>query len=195
MLPLLCSWPLAATFFGSSGGVNQKVEAAATRFAELTQSPATTSVAFVYARQAESAIQAEGVSSTRKKNTDSERKPWQLVGRVACAEAGALQRAIHAQRALLVESARSQHKELKFLQMLSLAYTVEAILPGELPRVGSFRCSNCGTHNDAAAERCSNCGEPRGPDDPDAGGLTLAVAPKRERPLPLESCGFAPDGT
>ena len=106
-----------------------------------------------------------------------------------------LQRAIHAQRALLVESARSQHKELKFLQMLSLAYTVEAILPGELPRVGSFRCSNCGTHNDAAAERCSNCGEPRGPDDPDAGGLTLAVAPKRERPLPLESCGFAPDGT
>ena len=164
-----------------------KVEAA-TRFADLVAA-ANAATAVVYARGAESAIQAEGVQSTRAKNTGPG-KPWQLVGRVAALEDAALERAIHAQRALVIQSARDQHKSLRFLPSLSLAYTTEALPTDEL-RLGSFRCGSCGTSNGAFATSCSNCESPRGADAPPVGGLTLAVAPKRERPLPLDSCGFA----
>ena len=60
------------------------------------------------------------------------------------------------------------------------------------PAIEVLRCDSCGAFNEAHAQSCTNCGSPRSADAPPPGGLTLAAAPQRERPLPLESCGFAP---
>lgn len=184
--------------FWGGGGVRgpSKIDAAVSRFSQLTAAGSST-VALVYARQAESALQAEGVQATRAKNANSPLKPWFFVGRVAAPSAADVRRAIHAQRALLVETAQQQHKPLRFLTSLSLAYAVAETddaqqLPTAGVRLGSFRCDSCGAFNEAHAQSCTNCGSPRSADAPPPGGLTLAVAPQRERPLPLESCGFAP---
>ena len=78
----MLSLSLGVVSFWAGGGTGrQKLDAAVARFTELSQSPAAR-VAAVYARQAESAIQAEGVGATRTKNSASARMPWQLVGRV-----------------------------------------------------------------------------------------------------------------
>mmetsp|Transcript_17205 Transcript_17205/g.34952 ORF Transcript_17205/g.34952 Transcript_17205/m.34952 type:complete len:211 (+) Transcript_17205:25-657(+) len=198
----LCTLPLTLalapseravlSIWGFGGRKVLKLENAANRFAELSVKM-NAATAAVYARGAESSLQAEGVQSTRSKNTGGAGKPWQYVGRVAASEEAELQRAIHAQRELVVQCARDQHKLLRFVPSLSLAYTTEDALPADELRIGSFRCGSCGTPNGARAASCSNCGQARSPDAPRAGGLTLAVAPKRERPLPLESCGFLVD--
>ena len=176
-----------ASIWGLKPAAGGKLDAAAARFESLSSEDRSVVFAKVYARQAESAIQAEGVAATRAKNARSG-PPWQIVGRVASADT--IQRAVHAQRDLLVQSARDQHKPLRFLQSISLAYGAEN---GDDLTLGSFRCASCGAFNEAQAQQCSNCAAPRDADAP-RGSLTLAAAPKRERPLPLEQCGFSPFG-
>ena len=62
-----------------------------------------------------------------------------------------------------------------------------------LRAIALLALSSCGAFNEAQAQQCSNCAAPRDADAP-RGSLTLAAAPKRERPLPLEQCGFSPFG-
>ena len=180
------------SFWGGGARAPSKLDAATSRFSQLADD-GSSSVALVYARQAESALQAEGVQATRAKNANSALKPWFFVGRVAAPSAADVRRAIHAQRAILVETAKQQHKPLRFLASLSLAYADGTQqLPADGVRLGSFRCDSCGAFNEAHSTSCTNCGSPRSADAPPPGGLTLAVAPQRERPLSLESCGFVP---
>ena len=168
----------------------QPVHAAAERFSDLQRSDSV--LVDIYARQAESAIQAEGIQSTRSRNDASDRRPWRFIGRVATESPLDVLRSIHAQRAVLVDSARQQHKSLRFVQTLSLAYALadDAHADDEDLCLGSFRCAHCGTFNAASEASCVSCGEPRAVEAQARGRLTLAAAPKRERPLPLRKCGF-----
>jgi hypothetical protein len=177
--------------WGRVGDRPAPLTAASERFDALAKR-LDTCVAIVYARQAESAIQAEASQLTRARSAHAGR-PWNLVGRIAAPSPEDLQRAIHVQRALLLRVAREQHSALRFTASVSFAYARQDCVPGDSDELclGSFRCTRCGAANEADAEECTSCGEPRSPDTP-RGPLTLAVAPARMRPLPIGECGFAP---
>lgn len=184
--------------FGKRGSDAAEVAAAAARFASLRAGVEAT----VYARAADGVQDGVANQATRARNDKpSTARPWRHVGSVATESADDLQRAVHAQRTLLVETARELHKPLRFLPSLSLAYAAGSEVVDDADRrLGSYRCASCGVLVPARSSGCV-----RGCEARDArtgtspqvasvqlpsGRLTLAVALKREAPLPAECCGF-----
>ena len=186
--------------FGRRGD-DAVLAAAAQRFSQLRASDGVE--ATVYARAADSVQDGVANQATRALNErTTSTRPWLHIGSVATSSSDDVLRAVHAQRALLIETARGLHKSLRFLPTLSLAYADGGELICEPERrLGSYRCASCGTLVPAGNGRCV-CGEARevaartGTSPQVAsvrlpsGMLTLAVAPKRQAPLPLECCGF-----
>lgn len=184
LLVLLPSHGLAAWMFG--GGQQRTkalLEQQRQRFDVLSQHQ---TVARLFVRQSESQIMAEASAENR----GADQRPWWYIGRVASAED--IPRAVHAQRSILLASAREQYKALRFLKDLSLAWTPDDEVDESLLRLGSYRCADCGAFNVASADNCANCGALRDAELHPRGALTLARAP-RERPLALEQCAFMPE--
>lgn len=186
--------------FGKRGSDAAEVAGAAARFASLR---AFGVEATVYARTADGVQDGVANQATRARNDKpSTARPWRHVGSVATESADDLQRAVHAQRTLLVETARELHKPLRFLPSLSLAYAAGSEVVDDADRrLGSYRCASCGVLVPAGSSGCVRGCEAR--EDArtgtspqvasvqlPSGRLTLAVAPKREAPLPAECCGF-----
>lgn len=188
--------------FGKRGSDAAAITAAATRFASLRAADGIE--ATVYARAADGVQDGVANQATRARNEKpSTARPWRHVGSVATTSDDGLQRAVHAQRALIVDTARELHKPLRFLPSLSFAYAAGSDVVGDTDRrLGSYRCASCGTLVPAGGTGCIRGCEasPRSArtgTSPQvasvqlpSGRLTLAVAPKREAPLPAERCGF-----
>ena len=122
-------------------------------------------------RDASGRFQPGAASSGQREARDP--RPWRLVGRVSTRSDTAVNGAIQAQRSLLEEEARLQHRALRPHRTLVLAWADERDEPFDEPVLGSFLCPRCGTQADAGAAACPQCGTPR-PDYAPQGELTLA---------------------
>ena len=191
--------------FGKRGGDEAALAAAAARFASLRA--ADGAEATIYARAADSVQDGVANQATRARNDQlTTVRPWRHVGIIATASEDDWQRAVHAQRTLIVETARALHRPLRFLPSLSLAYAAGSqVIDDEGRRLGSYRCASCGTlvpaGSSGCVRGCESCDARTGTSPGiskvqlPSGLLTLAVAPKREAPLPAECCGFVAAST
>ena len=143
--------------------------------------------------QHQSEMVVVGDAALRQKDT----RPWLPVGLVVSPSYAEAPAAVETQRRLLVQAAKDAHKQLRPLKDLNLAYCRAGNLEEfdgeheeEPPRLGSFRCSNCGAFNVADARACTSCYAER-PETAPPGRLTMAM---RTRKLDIESCGFLPQG-